>query len=497
MAGDEFPTTQGKSMPINQLSQQRVTDLHRSYGDAALGKAQGRRFQTTKSGEPRTNTSRLVKSVARQAARLFNAVAPGGRRAEPKFREAVRDCSHRTGDLLGVLAGQNTAISMKSAVDRCVSSANVAATLANNEAVDGLEVFKTRLEVHLKAVTVADLQTMQEAIPKVLVLGSDKAGVVGETLTQAIGQEFDRRLTHAVKSLVDHLVSVRSDTPRRDHVAKQLAQLISFESDAGIEPDSMRATLEKVVFALKPHERDYLRQAIDKLTGGDTPVFAQTSLQGSALAAVRSAALTQEEIFSRELQLTTEKPFKPAPADANVDEAMWKDLVRADYVIASDDGKNRFLLDRDNLPPAEEGQRADFISGKAQTLRGMTSTDSQWQSLSKVVNQNLMAAFTTMQTRPDSPVKLGDAYGLLVGDSQSSRYTMKKLDNGTIEVAVVFHQERASQLVNPNDGNTVRLNPETSSATYKVSLTIATDGSVSVASPPSVNCTLHPEYEAV
>lgn len=484
-------------MPINQLSTQRAPDLRRSYGDAALGKAQGRRFQTTIGGEPRTNASRLVKSVARQAARLFNAVAPGGRRAEPKLREAVRDCSHRTGDLLGVLAGKNTSITMKNAVERCVSSAKVAATLANNEAVDGSEVFKTRLEVHLQSVTVGDLRTMQKTIPDVLVLGGANAEVVSETLSQAIGQEFDRRLTHAAKSLVDHLVSVGSDTPRRDHVTEKLAQLISFESDAGIAPDSMRATLEKVVFALKPHERDYLRQAIDKLTGGDTPVFAQASLQGSALAAVRSAALTQEEIFSRELQLTAEKPFESASADANVHQAMWKDLVRADYVIAGEDGQNRLLLDRGNLPPAEEGQRADFISDKAQTLRAMTSTDSQWESLSKVVNQNLMAAFTTMQTRPDSPVKLGDAYGLLMGDSQSSRYTIKKLDNGTIEVAVVFHQERASQLVNPNDGNAVRLNPATSSATYRVSLTIAIDGSVSVASPPKVDCELHQEVEVV
>lgn len=95
-------------MPVQKLPTPTHVDLHRHFGDAAVGKTQGRRLAVLPGGEKRSIPSRIGKAFVRQGARALNVLVPKGQRAEARVREALRDCSHRTGDLVGSLAASGS-----------------------------------------------------------------------------------------------------------------------------------------------------------------------------------------------------------------------------------------------------------------------------------------------------------------------------------------------------------------------------------------------------
>jgi len=73
--------------------------LDTRFFDAPLGGAG--RYRSRPGGARRSPISRALASFSRKLSRLANAVAPGQLRAQPRLRAALRDCSHRMGDLVG------------------------------------------------------------------------------------------------------------------------------------------------------------------------------------------------------------------------------------------------------------------------------------------------------------------------------------------------------------------------------------------------------------
>ncbi len=195
-------------MPVQKLPTPTHVDLHRHFGDSAVGKTQGRRLAVLPGGEKRSIPSRIGKAFVRQGARALNVLVPKGQRAEAKVREALRDCSHRTGDLIGALAAsKNPAANLKlltQQIDACLRTAQQVVALNGTPDRDMWTVLLARADVHLRQLDSTQLVAFRQGLEQVInLVAPGELAMKLIPLRKAATSELNRRVDSAACQLVD------------------------------------------------------------------------------------------------------------------------------------------------------------------------------------------------------------------------------------------------------------------------------------------------------
>lgn len=231
-------------MRAQNIATQTRVDLHHNFGDSAVGKTQGHRLAVMPGGEKRTTASRMAKAFTRQGARALNALAPNGRRADAKVREALRDCSHRVGDLVGTLvATKDKPLDENALTDQIIRCQRAArAVVECDSTLDGTSVLQARLDVHLRQLQPGQLNAIKQGIDDAFDALAQSAHPAPQymkelsDLRNAAIRELNRRTDAAACQLVNQFIEP-DQRPEDTKVHAALQDMLEAErhcSDAGV-----------------------------------------------------------------------------------------------------------------------------------------------------------------------------------------------------------------------------------------------------------------------
>lgn len=259
------------------------------FKDSPFGR---KRYRTIPGTEKQRSTlRRLQLSLQRAGTRIANVLAPKGTRMEPKFREALRDCSHRVGDLIGILSrpAPQDPDTIDQCVNACIEASVMLADLPGAADISAQAYLKARLAVHCHAMSVKQLIALQQGL--------------NHAMTSA-AVNIEEFLTMAVEAVNEQLGQCA--TLATQHLLKALAH-----SKADLRtPDVLRACmhrLDSALAAMPPGRGPRMSRVLD-------PELSKLSLeQLKRLGQQVQEARTQPGL-SAELQLTLETVAKAVQA---------------------------------------------------------------------------------------------------------------------------------------------------------------------------------------
>lgn len=339
-------------MSVRNTSSHARVDLHRNFGDAAVGKTQGRRLAVKPSGEKRTNLSGIGKSFVRQGARALNVLIPEGQRADAKVREALRDCSHRAGDLVGSLVSAGTTtlslVTLTQQLDRCQETARAVSKLDPTLNCD--VVFRARLDVHLRNLTPRQLIDFKQGIDQIFADASGAQAIHGLSsllaeLRGAASNELSRRAVDAAGQLVDQLTNTDKRLGEASFDAS-LRKLIDAEADcakAGV-PSTAIASLTPRIEQLNTLQlqtlNNRLRAQISKAPAGTLRHAALEPYQACAVKEGTRRASAEINSLLKQMHPRLQAAIKEAEGD---------DMQEVDYQFSPLYGKAYEHLDKFGL----------------------------------------------------------------------------------------------------------------------------------------------------
>jgi hypothetical protein len=196
--------------------------LRTPFHDAPTGG--GKRYQLKASGAPRSRLARIAQSAVRKAQRLFVAVAPGAVRAETRYRVALRDCSHRVGDLFGAIAitdVRRTGVDvLEGALSRCEQALAVMAALAGKTPSQARQILAARAELHLAAMASQELGILRQRLAAIT---EDAVGSHAHPTYVQLANAVDQAIRDRQCSTVDHLLHTLTGTAPHDAIHPALA----------------------------------------------------------------------------------------------------------------------------------------------------------------------------------------------------------------------------------------------------------------------------------
>jgi hypothetical protein len=198
---------------------------------------------------------------------------------------------------------------------------------------------------------------------------------------------------------------------------------------------------------------------------------------------------TARDLLRDNLAATMDTPFKPptsAQADPGVDDAFWKDLPRARYLVEQPDGLLSPLINTDTLASQGDPNRAAQLQRGVDALRGLATTETQLATLTKVANQNLPLVFEQIMAGPESPIRYMGVSGYLTAETPQTTYTIRRGDDGALRLKCDRSLHGIQRITRVSDDERIDLDPGTSGARFSLELRIAPDGTVSVVAPPAL-----------
>lgn len=198
---------------------------------------------------------------------------------------------------------------------------------------------------------------------------------------------------------------------------------------------------------------------------------------------------TARDLLRDNLAATMDTPFKPstsAQADPGVDDAFWKDLPRARYLVEQPDGLLAPLINADTLASQGDPKRTAQLQRGVDALRGLATTETQLATLTKVANQNLPLVFEQIMAGPESPIRYMGVSGYLTAETPQTTYTIRRSDDGALRLKCDRSLHGIQRITRVSDDERIDLDPRTSGARFSLELRIAPDGTVSVVAPPAL-----------
>lgn len=205
-----------------------------------------------------------------------------------------------------------------------------------------------------------------------------------------------------------------------------------------------------------------------------------------------------QQAFAEHLSTLVESPYRVPdhlPFDPEVDQALWRDLARADYRVEHDDGRMLPVLDRFNLAGEGDPQRLEQLQVGVARLAAICESAEQLAALSQVANQDLWVALEMRQLSAHSPWVVAGSRerGALVESERHIGYAVRRGPDRSVWVRCTSDFDRVASLGRNGDpDDRLPLNPDTSGARCTVDIAIAFDGRVSVLAPVAGFCQLDP-----
>lgn len=203
-----------------------------------------------------------------------------------------------------------------------------------------------------------------------------------------------------------------------------------------------------------------------------------------------------QQAFAEHLSTLVESPYRMPdhlPFDPEVDQALWRDLTRADYRVEHDDGRLLPVLDRFDLAGEGDPQRLEQIQAGVARLAAVCESPEQLAALSQVANQDLWVALEGRQLSAHSPwvVNGSRERGALVESERHIGYAVRRGPDRSVRVRCTSDFDRVASLARNGDpDDRLPLNPDTSGARCTVDLAIDIDGRVSILAPVAGFCRL-------
>lgn len=175
------------------------------FKDSPLGR---KRYRTIPGTEKQRSTlRRLQLSFKRAGTRMANALAPKGTRMEPKFREALRDCSHRMGDLMGILSQpyRRSSYTIDQCVDACIQASEWLALLPGNTDTSAQDFVQARTKVHLEAMSLPQLIELRRGLDSEIGDTQGQIETFLTTLSNAVDKQLEQCAALAVQQLLKAL----------------------------------------------------------------------------------------------------------------------------------------------------------------------------------------------------------------------------------------------------------------------------------------------------
>jgi hypothetical protein len=262
-----------KTMPRVHAAPQPLidtrTDLRTTFGDSPTGKE---RYRVTPSGRRRAPLLQLASAVQRKAIHVLNVIAPRGRRQDERTREALRECSHRVGDLVARLSRSGPADtgSIAQDLEKCFLAAGKLASLAKGQANDPLATVLVRLEVHLASMNLADIASLKASLERA---NRDSASMDPRLqgtlpcLEGAVRQHLQSRMDAAEQQLVK---AITHKTPEMQHPSVLSAGVERFNAAARVlsspaVPPDMGATVAAHLPGMSTEQLDALGRGLEKI----------------------------------------------------------------------------------------------------------------------------------------------------------------------------------------------------------------------------------------
>lgn len=496
---------------IAHVTHHSPIDPHQRFGDSSLG-GKGR-YRLTPNGGRRSPLLRAFNAVQRKATRVANALA-FGLRARPQAREALRQCSHRVGDVFRVLSRPDR--QSPGAIDECVNACIEASqTLAAMPGAAGTSAYgyvKARMGVHLNAMSLERLCVLKaglaNALDDSLDLGNDIADFLND-LSDAVNQQLEAR----GKQAVHHLLKAMAH-PYAGMQAPGVLQTCARQFD------TVMATLPQnwpgktsLVEAMHDSLPEMSEQQLSALCARLRPIATSSALPAPAVPPSQQSLVTQASRLLHEV-FYPEIPVWLAPADTQVaadsiqaiaDRELAamavqetplhtlsseriptrigfqfvRDLRSAHYFVELENGQRQLLLDPQALASQGTPEYVRQMEEASATLLNLTGGDEEWlYHVSRFAHQGLVAFSQWALSSDDSPVKLDGHQGTLVkgeGSHELCGYRLRR-EGDRIVIRAEYTMIKPEYL--QTDPDMIELDPERSGARFCIEVAVGRDGTI-------------------
>lgn len=279
-----------------------VVDPHKRFGDSALGGKE--RYRTLTSGTPRPSLRQLQLFLQRTGTRAANALAPKGVRTEPRFRAGLQHCSHKVGNVIGLLSqppGDMDPDTIDRCANACIEACEFLAALPGAAGTSADDLLKARLSVHCQALGLKQLIAFKKGIDQAMPAADGNIKALLSFATEAVDEQLEQYATLAAQQLLKSLAHPDAEL-RTPEVWR--ACMRRFDSALAAMPPERRPRMSRV---LEPELRKLSLEQLKRL--GQQVQEAQPGL-------------------SAELQLTPETVTKAVQAKCvqrlSTDLSAWK-----------------------------------------------------------------------------------------------------------------------------------------------------------------------------
>lgn len=200
--------------PINS-PQVHATPLNFDFGHSPVGNLGGRSVQQVAAQAPRSSgPAGLLSAIKSLGERLLDRVTPQGVRSESKFRAGLEATSSQVGELIGALSKSAQAPVDGIAARRILDALPATAEPVTSRGAAFDEVFRQRVDVHLKNMTTPQLVALQDGLALAAnsaLRGDAQLAVLGNALKLEL---TERLIAKALLEMKPALEKALAEVPR-------------------------------------------------------------------------------------------------------------------------------------------------------------------------------------------------------------------------------------------------------------------------------------------